>query len=210
MKIYNFEEILEQNGIKQPLDSELYYICYCLESVGITINPKGPWICGGAVMKTYLGEPLDTDIDIFFASQEQFYEAVVSMTSNATLTKDTTFSKTFDFVIEHKGKESRKTVQLIQFVFKEKASEIIDIFDLSVCQIAFDGKRVVACDGVLEDIKNKRVRVNIDKIQQPGSTLKRFVKYASRGYSISMEDLDAFNHRFVEGGDPPSKSENWS
>lgn len=210
MKVYNFKEILEQNGINQPLDSELYYITDCLEAIGIKINSLGPWIAGGSVMKTYLGEPLDTDIDIFFNGTEQFLKAEASMKKNATLVKDTTFSKTYDFTIEHKGKESKKTVQLIQFIFKEKASEIIDTFDLSVSQIAFDGERIVACDGVLEDIKNKHIRVNVDKISQPGSTLKRFVKYASRGYSLSTEDLDAFNHRFIIGGDPPKKHEDWS
>lgn len=210
MKVYNFKEILEQNGIKNPLDSELYYVCYCLESIGIAINPKGPWIAGGAVMKTYMGEPLTTDIDIFFSCQSHFEDAVEKMNKNAILVKDSVFSKTYDFTIEHKGIESKKTVQLIQFVFKDKASEIIDTFDLSVCQIAFDGKRVVTCDGVLDDIKNKRIRVNVNKISQPGSTLKRFVKYASRGYSISMEDIDAFNHLFLLGGDPPRKPQDWS
>lgn len=210
MNVYNFKQLLEENGINNPLDSDLYHITDCLESIGVKISPEGPWIAGGSVMKTFMGQPLDTDIDVFFKDAPQYEHHVKIMDNNAIVSKETTFSKTYDFIIEHNGVVSRRTIQLINFVYRNKASEIIDTFDLSVCQIAFDGERIVVVDGVLDDIKNKRVKLHVDNLTQPGSTLKRIVKYAGRGFTFSCEDLDAFNHRFVIGGDPPRKPQDWS
>jgi len=210
MKVYNFKQLLEQNGITNPLDSELYYITDCLEAVDIVINPKGPWIAGGSVLRTFLGQPLDTDIDIFFANAVQFNACNEKMKEHAILTKDTSFSQTYDFIIEHKGQDIRKTIQLVNFVYKDKASEIIDTFDISVCQIAFDGERVVMCDNVIDDVKNKHITLNVNNIQQPGSTLKRIVKYVSRGYSVDCKELDAFSNKFIPGTGQPKSNQDWS
>lgn len=210
MKVYNFKQLLEQNGVSNPLDCELYYITDCLEAIGLVVNPKGPWIAGGSILRTFLGQPLDTDIDLFFANAVQFNACNALMKEYAILTKDTSFSQTYDFIIEHKGQDIRKTIQLVSFVYKDKASEIIDTFDISVCQIAFDGERVVMCDNVIDDVKNKHITLNVDKVQQPGSTLKRIVKYVSRGYSVDCNELDAFSNRFMPMANQPKSNQDWS
>ena len=199
MKVYNFKEILEGNGVENPEDSPLYHFCDCLDAIGVKIEPTGPWICGGSVLKTFLGQPLDTDIDLFFAGQVTYNDALTKMGKNAKLTRETALSHTFDCLFEHSGKEYKQQVQLVKYIFKPKASEIIDTFDLSVCQIAFDGERVVAPESSIEDMKNNRLTINVDKVTMPGSTLRRIIKYVKRGFTVDDKNLQAFSDRFLEG-----------
>ncbi len=197
MKVFNFENILLENGIKDPLDSEIYKFVYNVESIGITICKDGPWIAGGAILKTFIGEPIDTDIDVFFASNEQLYECFVKMEKNSKLVSESKFSKTFEFLSEHNGVESTKKIQFVNYVYKPKASEIISEFDINICQFAFDGERIVVEDDVLEHVRNRKMKILVDKITHAGSTLKRIVKYSRKGFVATDENLNEFNQKFL-------------
>jgi hypothetical protein len=199
MKVYNFKQLLEENGIIDPESSELYNIIDCLEGIGINIKTEGPWIAGGALVKTFMGEPLDSDIDIFFKTYDQHVDASYALNNYAKFIKSSKFSETFEFTGEYKGVDKKYTIQLVTFAINNKASELIESFDINVCQIAFDGERVVVADGVIDDIRNKKMKLILNKITHPGSTLKRIVKYAHRGFDVDTKDLDEFNNKFVFG-----------
>lgn len=199
MKVYDFNAVLESNGISNPEDSELYHIVDCLECIGIQINAKGPWIAGGAVLRTFLGQPLSTDIDIFFSNESQYNEAYEKMEKNALFQLKTQFSSTFKILVEHKGKEIEHKIQLVKFVYAEKAVNIIGVFDIDICQIAFDGKRIVVPESSLEAIKSKKMSIHVDRITNPAHTFKRVIKYTSRGFSIDEKNLQEFANRFIIG-----------
>ncbi len=199
MKVYNFKQLLETNGISNPEDCELYHIVDSLEAVGIKINPSGPWIAGGAVIRTFLNQPLDTDIDIFFKDITQFTIADKNIKDKATFIEESKFSKSYQCIFEHKGVERIHKIQLISFLMAEKASEIISKFDISICQIAFDGERVIMPEKTLEDIKSKNAKILVDVVSFPGSTLKRIVKYAGRGYQFSAKNLQEFADKYIVG-----------
>lgn len=205
MKVYDFNTILESNGISNPEDSELYYVVDCLQAIGINVNPKGPWIAGGSILRTFLGQSLDTDIDLFFVNQGQYDETYEKIKKNALFVTESKFSSTFKTLVEHKGVEKEHKVQLVKFVYSEKASGIIGVFDINVCEMAFDGKRVIVPEESLEGIKNKQMKIHVDRITYPTHTLKRVMKYVSRGFAIDEKNIQEFANKFIK--EPNLKSQ---
>jgi hypothetical protein len=205
MKVYNFNSILESNGISNPEESELYYVVDCLQAIGINVNPKGPWIAGGAILRTFLGQSLDTDIDLFFCNESQYNEAYGKMKDHALFVTESEFSSTFKTLVEHRGVEKEHKVQLVKFVYSEKAVGIIGVFDINVCEIAFDGKRIIVPEESLEGIKSKRMKIHVDRITYPTHTFKRVVKYSQRGFTIDEKNLQEFAYKFII--QPVSKSQ---
>jgi hypothetical protein len=179
MKVYDFNTILESNGISNPEDSELYYIVDCLKSIGIDVNAKGPWIAGGSVLRTFLNQPLNTDIDLFFSNQNQYDESYKKIKNNALFVTESKFSSTFKILIEHKNVEKEHKIQLVKFVFSDKAVGILEGFDIDICEIAFDGKRVVVPEESLRGMLDKKMKIHVGRVTHPGHTFKRVVKYAN-------------------------------
>lgn len=197
MKVYDFNSILESNGITNPEDSELYYIVDCLKSIGVNIDVKGPWIAGGSILRTFLSQPLNTDIDLFFSNQGQYDEAYKKMKDHALFVVESQFSSTFKILVEHKSIEKEHKIQLVKFVFSDKAVGVLERFDIDVCQIAFDGKRVVVPEESFEGIRNRKLKIHVDRITHPGHTLKRVIKYVSRGFEVDEKNIQEFANKFI-------------
>jgi len=69
--------------------------------------------------------------------------------------------------------------------------QVLDGFDLSVCQVAYYFDQGLFCHGdtYLDDIRNNRVRIG--NLHNPVSTFNRLAKYVGRGFKCSQEDLDS-------------------
>lgn len=197
MKVYDFKTILEDNGISYPENSELFRVVYCLESIGVVVGVKGPWIAGGALLRTFLGEPITTDIDFFFSCEAQYNEAYEKMKKNALLLTETKFSSSFNTIVEHNGKETEYKIQLVKFVYAEKAIGIINVFDIDICEMAFDGKRILVPEQSLQSIMSRQLRIHVDRITNPAHTFKRVVKYVSRGFKTDEKNLQEFANKFI-------------
>ena len=73
-----------------------------------------------------------------------------------------------------------KKVQLIRKNYFKSASDVIDHFDFTICQLATDGYEVVSGDKTFEHIKEKR----IVPFKNPNRAIvKRLIKYISYGYN---------------------------
>lgn len=199
MKVYNFDSVLRTNGIENPSDSQLYHIVDMLESIGIKIQSSGPWVAGGAVLRTFMGLAIDTDLDIFFPNELSYTAAKLILEKNAKLVRETKFSNTFEFTVEHTNKELTVTIQLVKYVYSDKISDIIQNFDLSICQLGFDGERIVCPEESIEDLRAKRMTIHSDRITHPGSTLKRIIKYAQRGFYVTNENIQNFANQWIVG-----------
>jgi len=77
-------------------------------------------------------------------------------------------------------------VQLIKREFYETPESIIDDFDITVCQIATDGKRIWTSEHFARDVAHKRLRFN----KLSAGSAKRLVKYWVYGYEPTELELN--------------------
>lgn len=158
------------------------------------IGPSGPWVAGGAVRRTFTGEPLDSDFDFFFKNQEQlnaFKQGLESV--GAKLVSFNDMNETwiipdeFDSN-EYEGINKRYTyiqsakIQLIKFKFFDTLEEVLDAFDYTIAQFGFDGIDFVMSEFSLWDVARKRLVPH--KITYGTSSVRRMLKYASQGYTV--------------------------
>lgn len=147
---------------------------------------KGPWLAGGAVRKSYLGQTIEnSDLDIWFASLEQFEttkKQVIAIGASEVYSTDNAVSYKF----YEKGQDY--TIQLIRRRFYNSAAEIISGFDFSVCQLATDGRRLIVGENTIRDIKTRTLRLTQPYL--PEYIVPRMIKYMVYGYRPCPELLD--------------------
>lgn len=164
------------------------------------INPNmktGPWIVGGAVMSWYNNESVSfteaerlngvSDIDVFCANEDQFNELVAKFRKSGSLPLYTSNNAATYAYTHPSHKHLTWMVQLIRQRFYADVYAVFDRFDLRCCQIATDGRKLVAMPGTLSDIKNKNLVIaNFN----PATCIGRITKYMSYGYSASQETIE--------------------
>lgn len=140
---------------------------------------NGPWIAGGAPLAWYRGNSVDdNDIDVFCASMEQMREVASRLNNSAVLFEryDSKYAKTYDVRID----KQEWMVQLIKCHYFNSAQEIINAFDISVCEIVTDGNKFVLGEHTAYDIKNNLLRFK-DNLRE--DAIKRYAKYYAYGYN---------------------------
>jgi len=185
MKTHSFS-----NYVKN--DSELFTVLKRLPKP----EAEGPWIAGGSVWKAIEGIPLDCDIDFFFSSPQQFEVYLGMMRGVPYSTKilkesSNGYNTTFDFHIYERGKINK--IQKIQFVcavFCETPLKLIDSFDFTVCQFAFDGKTLYTGNDSFVHLKERKIVFH--NIRDIYATTAHLKKYVDRGFNIPSEESEKF------------------
>lgn len=168
---------------------------------------KGPWIAGGAVLQWINGQNIGlSDIDVYFKSQEQLDTFVNKIINNKKKSDDSFIKSTFGFIQSEPLKwsivsstEFAKTyryypkndaeyiiIQLIIKDFYDTPEDVINEFDITVCQLVTDGYNLRYGEKTMADIKNKRLRFNTIK----PAMIKRMMKYWTYGYTPDNDILD--------------------
>jgi len=174
--------------------SELFQILKYLPR----IETEGPWIAGGSVWKAIEGLTLDCDIDFFFTSPQQFevyLRIMKSVPYGPKIIKETSngYNTTFDFHIYEKGKINKtQKVQFICAVFSETIEALIDSFDFTVCQFAFDGKTLYTGDNSFTHLKERKIILN--NVFDVYASMIHLKKYIDRGFVIPPEETEKFNN----------------
>lgn len=144
---------------------------------------NGPWLAGGAVRKLYFKEMIgNSDWDIWFSSMNQ-YQNTLSKIENlriADLKHTSSNAKTFQ-LDGHK-------VQLINRNFYPSVQELLNSFDMTICQFATDGAKFKVGDESIQDCQNKIIRIR-KNIINPG-IMKRITKYIVYGFYPTQEILN--------------------
>lgn len=175
--------------------------------LGIRLSKGGPWAGGGAVLQWYQHRPTHSDIDLFFANQEQFnlfkdqLEQKLRGGPEPMPTDITWLNPPFDYPFDKHESENAITytiregvtgndlgqLQLIRRKFYSGPQECVEDFDISVCQIATDGNAYWFGEHTLNDIKNRQFRFT----RRIGpSSARRFVKYHAYGFTAVDEAYD--------------------
>lgn len=143
---YDFHDLYTRSNATVFEETDFYKVISELP----LCSPNGPWLGGGSLRKTLLGKEVDTDYDFFFKDEEQkktFEETLIS--------KGYTQSKKTNHHTEYlKGIVK---VQLIHFKYYSNIEEMLDSFDYTICQLAYDGQKLYAGDHTLWDIGRKKI-----------------------------------------------------
>lgn len=175
----------------------------------------GAWIAGGSVRKVWFDLPWeDQDIDLFFASEEQFQLAKSKLTErmpksdvvslfnfndlNAAAVKSPSVSEyetgnavTFTIYTDKEFDHEHFKIQAIKRYFVNNINELFQSFDFTVTQFATDGNIMVTTRQALQDCEEKRLQM-IEGTTRPVNAL-RTIKYTAYGF----EPIDALMEEVV-------------
>ena len=190
VKNHPFKKLVAHHKCATPFEYIIEILPKC--------SPTGPWIAGGALLRTYTGQPLDSDVDVFFQNKEQCDRFITTITSGAyggsmedrkknQYTVETRFSNQWHTTItmNYMGRDWK--IQCITFVFFKTINELFESFDFDVCMMAYDGNELYVNNTTFDAIENKMVKLM--KINYPSITLKRLVKYMRQGYNVDDADV---------------------
>ena len=182
-----------------PTASALEYLIEVLPKC----TSEGPWIAGGSLHRPYRNLPLvDSDVDVFFKNKEQldkflFDIKVYALRTGKYKTSSYIVSEWHHTIVVSYMNYDWK-IQCVSFKYFESIQDLFKSFDINICRIAYDGDNVVYEQNVFDQIKNNKLKFNVDSINYPSVTLKRLVKYIKMGYDVEDEDLRILTHAFYK------------
>ncbi len=150
---------------------------------------QGPWIAGGACLRWYQGQPVgESDIDIFCSSAEQAQSIIDEIKGYGRYS--TKYESDNATTLSYYSKDSNKTwtLQVIKRRYFTSLKDVIDNFDISVCQIGTAGNDWLLGKNTARDIRERNLRMNMPL--QPDA-VKRLAKYWTYGYRPVDGLLDA-------------------
>lgn len=148
------------------------------------INPHlktGPWIAGGAALNWWQGNTVgESDVDVFCRDSQQADRLIerIKKYERFTVKYESDNAITLDYWLDS-NYEHRWTVQVIKRRYFKSLEEVINSFDISVCQIGTSGNDWALGENTAKDIEKRLLR--FQKPLQP-DTVKRLVKYWVYGY----------------------------
>lgn len=141
---------------------------------------QGPWIAGGACLRWYQGLPVgESDIDVFCSSQEQADRVIETVKSYGRYTTRYESSNAVTLTYHSKEHNREWIIQIIKRRYFLSLKEVIDNFDITVCQIGTGGNDWLLGEQTAKDIRERSLRMNLPL--QPDAT-KRLLKYWTYGY----------------------------
>lgn len=144
------------------------------------LSKDGPWIAGGALRRTLLGKEPESDFDFFFRDADQL-AAFTSALEGMGLVK----VRETAHHVHYRGKLGEsgvdRDIQRIRFAFYQNSEAVIDSFDYTICQLAYDGETLTLGEFTLWDLGRRRLAIH--KITYPVATMRRMLKYTSQGFT---------------------------
>jgi len=142
-------------------------------------DKNGPWIAGGACLRWYQGQPVgESDIDVFCRDQIQAQHIIDEIKSYGRYTVK--FQSDNAVTLEYYSKSvNRWTIQVITRRYFKSLQEVIDSFDITVCQVGTGGNSWLLNPQTARDIRERNLRFRLPL--QPDAP-KRLTKYWTYGY----------------------------
>jgi hypothetical protein len=191
---YNFEKFLARYNDNPKENLMIFDILEELPEI-----TEGVWLAGGALRRTLIGQNLDSDIDFFFKGKTHLdhFRAYLRQLG-ATKKNETQHQETF--LLTPEGWEEPIEVQLIKIGYYEDVEALLDSFDFTCTQFAYDGRNLYAGEYSLWDISRKRLAVH--KITYAVASMRRLIKYSNQGFTVCAGCMAEF---LTEVAEDPSK-----
>jgi hypothetical protein len=157
---------------------------------------QGPWIAGGAALRWYQGLAVgENDIDVFCANAKQAADIISQIKSYGRFTVK--FESDNAVTLDHWSKEDhsrRWTIQIITRRYFTSLEDVIDNFDITVCEIGTAGNEWVIGQLTAKDIRERNLRF---KMPLQPDAMKRLVKYWTYGYRPVEGTVEAIQNNPV-------------
>ena len=142
---------------------------------------KGPWIAGGAALRWYQDRPVgENDIDVFCANAKQSASIIDHIKSYGRYTVK--FESENAVTIDYWSKDDHCrswTIQIITRRYFNSLDDVINSFDITVCEVGTCGNEWRLGSFTARDIREQNLRF---KMPLQSDALKRLVKYWTYGY----------------------------
>lgn len=181
---FNLEDFLARSTDKPFSETTLALVLRELPG----LSADGPWLAGGALRRTLQGKEPESDFDFFFRDADQLAAFVRKIEARGLeKIKETEHHVHYRGRLGDDGRD--RDIQCIRFAFYANASAVIDSFDYTICQLAFDGMKLTLGEFTLWDLGRRRLAIH--KITYPVATMRRMLKYASQGFTACRGCLSA-------------------
>jgi len=142
---------------------------------------NGPWIAGGACLRWYQNQPVgESDIDVFCKNAVQAQQIIDRIKSYGRFSVK--FESENAVTLEYWNKDTyakRWTLQIITRRYFADIRDVINNFDITVCEIATAGNEWELGPFTARDVRERNLRFKLPL--QPDSP-KRLIKYWTYGY----------------------------
>lgn len=197
--IHKFE--LEEFCERYNTSDKYNYLKCLLRDLGIYVDRGGPWLAGGSIRDILLNKKTDTDYDFFFNNQGQLDKFIENMKKidNVEIRENkNNITMTFDYkpTDDKDGELVKIKVQLITFKFYESVYNLIDSFDFTITQFAWDGEHCYAGPYSMRDLSHNRLTVN--KITYAEASMRRIYKYMKKGFYACDGFFGHFLNQVIE------------
>jgi len=150
-----------------------------IERVWKATKHGGVWLGGGALRRTLIGMPLDSDFDFFFRDEDTFKSWESSLPNSMTKVRETKHHTEYKGVI--KGSDIPVVIQAIKFKYYEDTQSVLDSFDYTITQFAYQGDWLYTTPEALWDLGRKRLALH--RVTYPVATMRRMLKYCNQGFT---------------------------
>jgi hypothetical protein len=148
----------------------------CLRRFAVLLNAISPgWIAGGAIRDHFASQTIESDIDVFFKSHDDYQNTINQLVNDRRFEKQYIHKELACFV--WRGMD----VQLIGTHFFPGPKETMESFDFTVCCCALDLNEIYMHEHFMEDLAARRLAIN--KLSFPLSTMERLQKYSKKGFT---------------------------
>jgi hypothetical protein len=178
MQKFSFSEFLGRYNPSPEKTHSLFSLLDELKAIKNMLG-NGVWIAGGAIRKTILGEALNTDVDFFFGSSEileKFKAEIIDY--GAELQHKTDHQETY--VYNSSALEGEVKLQLVKIDYYKDVESLLNSFDFTICQFAYDGENLYCGKYSLWDLSRKRLAIH--KITYAIPSMRRIIKYSKQGF----------------------------
>jgi hypothetical protein len=152
-------------------------------------------VCGGACVSEIFGVA-PNDIDVFIVNHGRLSEEVlhreishfISINLTDTVGPVDVYSTRFALTCQ-----SQYPHDITQFILRDYTSlaQVLLGFDIRVCGFGYYMNQLYATESALYELVNRCLMISVKRASS--SFVKRIVKYASKGFNIYVEGLEAYD-----------------
>lgn len=145
----------------------------------LTPIKQDAWCAGGAIRRTLIKQPLDSDFDFFFRDSGHMDTWESGLPSTLKQVRETEHHKHWRGPIGES--DIAVDIQAINFKYYKSAEDVIDSFDYTITQFALEENTLVTTPYALWDLGRRKLAIH--RVTYPVATMRRMLKYTQQGFT---------------------------